>query len=71
MPQAIRNGPDLKDVESKTHPQIAMLARLWTILRRVESSVRHAVLFSTIKSNFLPRLGEKTDVISHPVLVLA
>jgi hypothetical protein len=59
MPQAIRNGPYLKKVESKTHLQIAMLAGLWTILRRVESSVRHAALFWTIMSNFLPRLGEK------------
>jgi len=45
---AIRDGPYLKKVESKTHSQIAVLARRRTILQRVELSVHHAVSFTTI-----------------------
>jgi hypothetical protein len=60
---AIRNGPYLKKVENKTHPQIAVLARRRTILRRVESSVHHAASFLTIMWNFLPRLGEETNTV--------
>jgi hypothetical protein len=68
---AIRDGPYLKNVESKTHPQIAMLARRRTILRRVESSVHHAASFSTITWKFLPRLGEERNAATDPILALA
>jgi hypothetical protein len=69
--QAIRNGPDLKKVESKTHLQIAEFARRRTILRRVESSVHHAALFSTITWNLLPCLGEGRNAATDPIFALA